>query len=95
MVVVEHYARNANVGVAEFVRDMYLVGPLPSCFSVEFTSKSIYDVFYKYELTDGGLINPVPFFVIVYQLLPGHLGGGIASTGDGGLMWYVRDCLPY
>ena len=88
------YACNANRGKAEFVRDMYRVEPLPSCFGVEFTSKSIYDVFYKYELKDGGLINPVPFFVVETQNF-GHLGGGIASTGDGSLLWSVGDWLPY
>ena len=88
------YACNANGLVPEFVRDVYRVGPLPSCFDSEFTSKSIYDVFYKYELKDGGLINPVPFFVIETQNF-GHLGGGIASTGDGSFLWSVGDCLPY
>ena len=52
-------------------------------------------MFYKYDLKDGGLINTVPFFVIESQRLPGHLGGGIASTGDGSFLWSVGDCLPY
>ena len=70
---------------------MYRVGPLPSCFGIEFTTESIYDVFYKYELKDGGLINPVPLFVIEYQLITGNSGVAIAYTGDGRLLWSVGD----
>ena len=85
------YACNANGIVPEFVRDVYRVGPLPSCFDSEFTSKSIYDVFYKYDLKDGGLINTVPFFVIESHRLPVHLGGNIASIVERGSMWSVGD----
>ena len=44
--------------------------PSPVLFGAEFTSKSIYDVLYKYELKYGGLIILEPSFVIEYQILP-------------------------
>ena len=68
---------------------MYRVGLIPSCFGSEWKSQSIYDVFYKYDLKDVGLVNKTPLFVVETYLLPGHLGGGIVYTGDGSVLWYL------
>jgi len=80
-----------------FVRDMYRAGTLPDCVSsgAGFTSFSIYNVFYKFTFSGGALSNPVPFFVQENQLLPGHLGGGMATTDDGKVLWSVGDCLLF
>lgn len=80
-----------------FVRDIYRAGTLPDCVDsgAGFTSFTIYDVFYKYTLVDGALTSPQPFFALENQMLPGHLGGGIAAVDDGRILWSVGDCTLY
>ncbi len=88
-------------GSAVFIRDLYRAGVLPDCVSsgAGFESFTIYNVFYKYTLSDGALTNPEPFFVLENQMLPGHLGGGIATVDSGvdygKLLWAVGDCLLF
>jgi hypothetical protein len=81
----------------EAVRDMYRVGTIPACSSSAggFNSYTIYNVFYKYDLVDGVLSNPEPFFTLENQLLPGHLGGGMVTVDSGKVLWSVGDCLMY
>jgi len=81
-----------------FVRDLYRVGLLPLCAGSApggFASFTIYNVFYKFTISNGVLANPDPFFVLENQLLPGHLGGGMATVHNGKLLWSVGDCLQY
>ena len=40
-------------------------------------------------------MKPRPFFVLENQVIPGHLGGGMATADDGTILWSVGDCLPY
>mmetsp|Transcript_10898 Transcript_10898/g.16763 ORF Transcript_10898/g.16763 Transcript_10898/m.16763 type:complete len:514 (-) Transcript_10898:225-1766(-) len=86
------------LGDPEFVRDLYRIGEIPSCFdsgagAVGFT---VYQVFVKYSIDeDGSLIDPEPFFVLENQMAPGHFGGGMATVDKGKILWSVGDCLPF
>ena len=55
----------------------------------------LYDVMYKYTMVDGQLTNPVPFFALEVQMVPGHLGGGIVSLPGGDILYGTGDFLPY
>lgn len=81
----------------ELIRDMYRVGKHPSCIQSGqgMDGFSLYDVFYKFKIEKDKLVDPEPFFVLEGQNTPGHMGGGIASVGDGTILWGVGDCLIF
>lgn len=85
-------------GNSTFVRDIYRVGEVPSCVDnlfQAFTTFTIYNVFYKFTLSNGKLTDPVPFFVLENQLQAGHLGGGMTTIENGKILWSVGDCLYF
>ncbi len=77
-----------------FVRDLYRIGDDGADCGVG--SFTVYNVFYKYTIAaDGTLSDPVPFFSLENQFIPGHFGGGITTVDDGRILWSVGDCLIY
>jgi len=81
----------------EWMNDIYRVGLIPDCFQsgAGLTALTNYDVFYKYTLKNGKLKDPVPFFAAEVAVTPGHLGGGIATIPDGGILWSPGDCTIF
>ena len=79
-----------------WVPDLYRMGTTPACFQTggNVDTFTAYDVFVKYTFADGELENPVPFFVSEVNVIPGHLGGGIATI-DQGILWSPSDCLTF
>jgi len=80
-------------GDHNFTRDLYRTEELPSCVSIGrgFNPYTIYFVFYNFDLENGMLSNPRPFFAHENQMLPGHFGGAIARYGNS-LLYSVGDC---
>lgn len=79
-----------------WIPDVYRMDQVPACFNngAGLPSFTGYDVFYKYEIVDGELVSPVPFFVSETNVVPGHLGGGIATIKEG-VLWSTGDCMPF
>lgn len=77
--------------------DIYRPGVIPDCFDGNQGAPSFvgYDSFYKYKLVNGELTDPIPFFVSEHTVLPGHLGGGVATMDDGRILWSVGDCTVF
>ena len=76
---------------------IYRIGPIPYCVG-EGETIMTYDVFYKYKVVGGELTNPEAFFASEKHVVPGHLGGGIATVDDGGqiqILWSTGDCTIY
>uniref|UniRef100_A0A7S3V8H0 Glucose/Sorbosone dehydrogenase domain-containing protein n=1 Tax=Chaetoceros debilis TaxID=122233 RepID=A0A7S3V8H0_9STRA len=87
-------------GPEEFfwMRDIFRPGVLPVCSDVGAGQESFtgYDVFVTYAINDeGNLNNPRPFFVAENYVGPGHLGGGIATLGNGDILYSVGDCSHF
>uniref|UniRef100_A0A7S2RK10 Glucose/Sorbosone dehydrogenase domain-containing protein n=1 Tax=Eucampia antarctica TaxID=49252 RepID=A0A7S2RK10_9STRA len=80
-----------------WIPDIYRPGVIPDCFAngggvPTFTG---YDVFYKFNIVDGKLANPDPFFVHESAVLVGHLGSGIITLDDGRVLWSTGDCTVF
>jgi hypothetical protein len=82
-----------------YVEDVYRFPPIPACAGTPFKGlvpQSAYDVMYNYKLDEQGkLTDPVPFFAVEIQVLPGHLGGGIATLPGGDILYATGDGLPF
>lgn len=81
-----------------WVDDVYRPGMLPACVNNFGGADTFvaYDVFYKYTTQNSGeLSNPVPFFTAETTVVPGHLGGGIATLPDGNILWSPGDCTVF
>jgi len=89
--------RGGGANGTVWVPDIYRIGPIPYCVGAGETIMT-YDVFYKYKVVGGELTNPEAFFASENHVVPGHLGGGIATVDDGGqtkILWSTGDCTIY
>ena len=79
-----------------WIPDIYRPGIIPECFDAGagLTTFVAYDAFYKFNIVNGELVHPEPFFVSESAILLGHLGSGIVTV-DSKVLWSPGDCTSF